>query len=68
MLERLRSLFRAPERKSLSAPADGELRIFSGGYRGNKQFVRLQLTKAGGTSIALGAVAVLGNPHVAPVA
>lgn len=32
MLERLRSLFRAPERKSLSAPADGELRIFSGGY------------------------------------
>lgn len=38
------------------------------GYRGNKRFVRLQLTKAGGTSIALGAVAVLGNPHVAPVA
>lgn len=38
------------------------------GYRGHKRFVRLQLTKAGGTSIALGAVAVLGNPHVAPVA
>jgi hypothetical protein len=38
------------------------------GYRGNKRYVRLQLTKAGGTSIALGAVAVLGHPHVAPVA
>ena len=29
------------------------------GYRGHKRYVRLQLTKAGGTSIALGAVAVL---------
>lgn len=38
------------------------------GYRGNKRYVRLQLTKAGGTSIALGAVAVLGNPAKAPVA
>lgn len=38
------------------------------GYRGNKRYVRLQLTKAGGTSIALGAVAVLGHPHDAPVA
>ena len=38
------------------------------GYRGNKRYVRLQLTKAGGTSIALGAVAVLGDPHDRPVA
>lgn len=38
------------------------------GYRGNKRFVRLQLVKAGGTSIALGAVAILGDPHKAPVA
>ncbi len=38
------------------------------GYRGHKRFVRLQLTKAGGTSIALGAVAVLGDPAMAPVA
>ena len=38
------------------------------GYRGHKRYVRLQLTKAGGTSIALGAVAVLGHPAVAPVA
>lgn len=32
MLDRLRSLFRAPERKSLSAPTDEELRIFTGGF------------------------------------
>jgi len=38
------------------------------GYTGSKRYVRLQLTKAGGTSIALGAVAVLGYPAVAPVA
>ena len=38
------------------------------GYRGFKRYVRLQLTKAGGTSIAAGAVAVLGNPADAPVA
>lgn len=38
------------------------------GYRGFKRYVRLSLTKAGGTSIALGAVAVLGDPAVAPVA
>ncbi len=42
--------------------------IYKLGYRGNKRYVRLQLTKAGGTSIALGAVAVLGHPHDAPVA
>lgn len=38
------------------------------GYRGNKRYCRLQFTKAGGTSIALGAVAVLGHPEVSPVA
>lgn len=38
------------------------------GYRGHKRFVRVVLTKAGGTSIAAGAAAVLGNPAVAPVA
>ncbi|HWK14818.1 MAG TPA: hypothetical protein VNS02_10505 [Rhizobiaceae bacterium] len=31
------------------------------GYRGHKRFVRLALTKAGGTSIAAGAVAILGD-------
>ena len=36
------------------------------GYRGSKRYVRLALTKAGGTSIAAGAVAVKGNPHLAP--
>ncbi len=38
------------------------------GYHGNKRYVRLVLTKAGGTSIALGANAVLGDPADAPVA
>ncbi len=38
------------------------------GYRGFKRFVRLAVIKAGGTSIAIGAVAVRGNPQLAPVA
>lgn len=38
------------------------------GYRGHKRFVRLAITKAGGTSIAAGAVAVLGNAAQRPVA
>ncbi|OYX01251.1 MAG: hypothetical protein B7Z14_06685 [Bosea sp. 32-68-6] len=42
--------------------------VYKVSYRGNKRYARLQLTKAGGTSIALGAVAVLGHPEVSPVA
>lgn len=38
------------------------------GYLGDKRFVRLSLTKTGGTSIAAGAVAVLGNTLDRPVA
>lgn len=38
------------------------------GYRGHKRFVRLALTKAGGTSIAAGAVAILGSAASRPVA
>lgn len=37
-------------------------------YIGKQRYVRLALTKEGGTSLALGAVAVLGLPHLAPVA
>lgn len=37
------------------------------GYVGFKRHVRLSLVKAGGTSIALGAVAVLSDPALAPV-
>ncbi|MFT0862577.1 hypothetical protein [Ancylobacter sp. G4_0304] len=37
------------------------------GYVGFKRYTRLALTKAGGTSIGLGAVAVLGDPQHAPV-
>ncbi|MCR5856570.1 hypothetical protein [Mesorhizobium sp. J428] len=44
--------------------ADSTYRL---GYRGAKRYVRLSLTKAGGTSIALGAVAVL-DPFDKPVA
>lgn len=42
--------------------------VYKLGYRGFKPFVRLVLTKAGGTSIAVGAVAVLGDVHSRPVA
>lgn len=38
------------------------------GYRGYKRYVRLALTKAGGTSIALGAVAVLTDLASRPAA
>lgn len=36
------------------------------GYLGSKRYVRLVATKAGGTSIALGAVAVLGDLAARP--
>ncbi len=38
------------------------------GYRGSKRFIRLAVTKTGGTSIQLGAIAILGHAHHAPVA
>lgn len=38
------------------------------GYRGSKRFIRLAVTKAGGTSIAAGAVVIKGLPALAPVA
>lgn len=40
------------------------------GYIGSKRkrYVRAVVTKAGGTSIALAVSAVLGHPHIAPVA
>lgn len=37
------------------------------GYVGYKRYARLSLTKAGGTSIALGAVAILADPTASPV-
>lgn len=37
------------------------------GYRGFKRYVRLSLTKAGGTSIAAGAVAVKARANKRPV-
>lgn len=38
------------------------------GYIGRKGFIRVALTKAGGTSIAVGAVVIKGMPAIAPVA
>lgn len=38
------------------------------GYIGSKRYIRLAVTKEGGTSIQMGAVAILGHPAVAPVA
>lgn len=42
--------------------------VYKLGYAGFKRYVRLSLTKAGGTSIALGAVAIKGNAASRPVA
>lgn len=42
--------------------------IYRQGYIGKKRYVRAVITKAGGTSIAAGAVFVLGHPAMAPVA
>lgn len=41
---------------------------YRAGYRGKKRYARLYLTKNSGTSIAVGASAVLGHPNLAPVA
>ena len=52
-----------------SAPATLEANsAYRLSYIGSKRYIRLNLTKAGGTSIALGAVAILAEPHIAPVA
>lgn len=62
--------FAAPDPGFVDSNAPATLAASSSyklGYRGNKRYVRLSLTKAGGTSIALGAVAVLGDPAVTPV-
>jgi len=63
--------FAAPTAGLVTSDAPATLAASSAyrlGYVGSKRYVRLQLTKAGGTSIALGAVAILGTPAVAPVA
>ncbi|MCO5131203.1 MAG: hypothetical protein M9932_11630 [Xanthobacteraceae bacterium] len=41
---------------------------FKQGYIGHKRYVRVVVTKNSGTSIAAGAVAVLGGAHSRPVA
>ena len=48
-----------------SLTADGSFRQ---SYIGSKRYVRVVVTKNSGTSIAAGAVFVLGNPALAPIA
>lgn len=48
-----------------SLTADGS---FKQGYVGHKRYVRVVVTKNSGTSIAAGAVAILGNAALRPVA
>lgn len=43
-------------------------KAYQQGYIGKKRYVRAVITKAGGTSIAAGAVFVLSHPAMAPVA
>ncbi|NTJ00279.1 hypothetical protein G6L07_08075 [Agrobacterium rhizogenes] len=38
------------------------------GYRSSKRYLRVVVTKNGGTSIAVGAVIIKGTPSLAPVA
>ena len=62
--------FAAPDADFVDSNAPATLAaasVYRLGYRGNKRYVRLSLTKAGGTSVALGAVAVL-EPLDRPVA
>lgn len=42
--------------------------VYRQGYIGSKRYVRAVITKVSGTSIAAGAVFVLGSPALAPVA
>lgn len=52
-----------------NAPATLEANaVYKLGYRGHKRYVRLAITKEGGTSIAAGAVAVLSDAQKRPVA
>lgn len=41
--------------------------VFKQGYIGSKKYVRVVLTKNGGTSIAAGAIAVRGNARLRPL-
>jgi len=38
------------------------------GYRGNKRYLKIRLYGVGHATAIVGAVAILGNPHLAPVA
>jgi hypothetical protein len=42
--------------------------VYRVGYIGSRRYVRVVTLDSGGTSVVIGAVAILGNPHLAPVA
>lgn len=56
------------EAKASFTHADSD-KVFRIGYRGYKRYVRLTITPSGNAASALiSAIAVLGGPHLAPVA
>lgn len=59
-----------PERDLLGALPDALAAnaLYKQGYKGSKRYIRAVITKQSGTSVAAGAVLVLGHPADAPVA
>ena len=53
-----------------TAPADGmtENTVYRIGYVGPRRYIRVATLDNGGTSVVIGATAILGHPAVAPVA
>lgn len=53
-----------------TAPASGmsSASVYTVGYIGKKRYIRVVTIDGGGTSVAIGAVAILGHPALAPVA
>ena len=41
--------------------------VFAFGYNGNKRYIRLKMVETGTADAVVGAVAILGDPHNAPV-
>lgn len=53
-----------------TAPAAGmtAASVYRVGYVGSRRYIRVATLDNGGTSLAIGAVAILGSPNIAPVA
>jgi len=60
-----------PAGEMLGEAPDAEMdatSVYTVGYVGGRRYVRVATIDNGGTSVAIGAVAILGHPAVAPVA